>query len=136
MLPICQFRNDFWMIWNKLFFQKQKTQKYQKICLQNLYNKCLKLESRPILYVYNLLGYGETHSEKSGKSQTISEKTKNTTVYRSLKEPVVRIWKHEPHHYTFTRTPKTQSPSRTYGAGNIHILESRHDNYCLIVLLS
>ncbi len=68
--PIVQFRNDCWMIWNNLFVQKT-TQTCQNICLQNLNKTCLKLDSRPILYAYNLLGYGETLSEKSGKSQTM-----------------------------------------------------------------
>ena len=50
----------------------KKSQKCQKTCLQHLNKKCLKLDSRPILYVYNLLGYGETLSEKYGKSQKMS----------------------------------------------------------------
>ena len=41
------------------------------MCLHNLIKHWLKLDSRPILYVYNLLGYGETLSEKSGKSKNI-----------------------------------------------------------------
>ena len=50
----------------------KKLKNVKQICLQNLNKNCLKLDSRPILYAYNLLGYGETLSEKSGKSQQMS----------------------------------------------------------------
>ncbi len=41
------------------------------ICLQHLNKKCLKLDSRPILYAYNFLGCGETLSKQSGKTKTL-----------------------------------------------------------------
>ncbi len=58
------------VILNKNTIQK-KLKNVKNICLQNLNKNCLKLDSRPILYVYNLLGYGETLSDKSGKLQNI-----------------------------------------------------------------
>ena len=73
------------VILNNLFFKKTKSQKCQKTkCLQNLNKNCLKLDSRPILYVYNLLGYGETLSEKYGKSQKMSEIFENVRTFCNI----------------------------------------------------
>ena len=53
----------------------KKSQKCQKICLQKLNKNGFKTrfwdDSGAILYVYNILGYREKLSEKTGKSQTI-----------------------------------------------------------------
>ncbi len=53
----------------------KKSQKCQKLCLYKLNKNCFKTrlwdDSGTILYVYNLLGYRETLSDKSGTSQTI-----------------------------------------------------------------
>ncbi len=49
---------------------KTKSQTIQTMCHENVYKTCLKLDFRPILYAYNLLGYGETLSGKIRKSQT------------------------------------------------------------------
>ncbi len=54
MLPICQFRIDLWTIWNNFVF-KTTYHKFQKMCKENVYKPCLKLDVRPILYAYNLL---------------------------------------------------------------------------------
>ena len=50
----------------------------KNICLQNLNKQCLKLDSRPILYAYNLLGYGETLSENPEKLKNIKNQKCST----------------------------------------------------------
>ena len=57
---------------------KNTTQTIQKTCHKHVYKTCLKLDVRPIIYAYNLLGYGETLSETSGKSQKMSTMFENT----------------------------------------------------------
>ena len=64
-------------------FSKQHLKNVKIICLQNLNKQCLKLDSRPILYAYNLLGYGETLSEKYGKSKQ-SKKFENVPKFSIL----------------------------------------------------
>ena len=61
------------------------------MCIQNLNKKCLKLDSRPILYAYNLLGYGESLSEKSGKSQKILKKNENVEFFHIVQKVFPRI---------------------------------------------
>ena len=87
--PIFQFRIDCWMIWNKLFFQKIILKHVNNICLRNLNKQCLKLDSRPILYAYNLLGYGETLSEQSWKSQNTSNIFKTCRCVSNISEHVL-----------------------------------------------
>ncbi len=69
--PIVQFRKDLWMSWSKLCVQAKKYKMQKQICLRNLNKNFLKLDSRAILYAYNLLGYGESITE-----QVIFQKTK------------------------------------------------------------
>ncbi len=52
---------------------------FQKTCHKNVYKTCLKLDFRPILDAYNLLGYGETLSDKSGNSQ--QKQSTHHTIY-------------------------------------------------------
>ncbi len=40
--------------------------------------------------------------------------------------PGAKVLKYEPHHKPFTHAPKTQSPSRTLGAGKIYACISRN----------
>ncbi len=59
-----------------IYFPKNTTQKHQNMCHKHVYKTSLKLDFRPILDAYNLLGYGETLSEKSGKFKKNNKKTK------------------------------------------------------------
>ena len=94
-------RNDFWTIWN--IFQKQKTQTFQNMCHENVYKTCLKLDVRPILDAYNLLVYGETLSDKTGKSQKkikkrVNQKHENVDVISIISSVIsmLHIFKYAP----------------------------------------
>ncbi len=60
------------------FNSSQTSQTHQQMCHKNVYKTSLKLDFRPILDAYNLLGYGETLSEKPGQVKQIENVRKTS----------------------------------------------------------